>query len=74
MNFLIIGDVIGKPGRHAVHNCMARVKTDYSIDFVVANGENLAGGSGIQPDTFRQILETGSPGNIGKGFPSIASA
>jgi metallophosphoesterase (TIGR00282 family) len=59
VNFLIIGDVIGKPGRHAVHNCMARIKADYSVDFVVANGENLANGSGIQPDTFRQILETG---------------
>jgi len=59
MNILIIGDIIGKPGRHAVHNCMTRVKTDYAIDFVVANGENLAGGTGIQPDTFKQILDIG---------------
>jgi metallophosphoesterase (TIGR00282 family) len=59
MNILIIGDIIGRPGRHAVHNCMTRVKTDYSIDFVVANGENLAGGTGIQPDSFKQLVETG---------------
>lgn len=59
MNILIIGDIIGKPGRHAVHNCIGRVKTDYSIDFTVANGENLAGGTGIQPDSFKALVETG---------------
>ena len=59
MNILLIGDIIGKPGRHAVHQCMTRVKADHSIDFVVANGENLAGGTGIQPDSFKAILEAG---------------
>ncbi|HVZ81850.1 MAG TPA: TIGR00282 family metallophosphoesterase [bacterium] len=59
MNILLIGDIIGKPGRHAVHNCMGRIKGDHKIDFVVANGENLAGGAGIQPDSFKAILETG---------------
>lgn len=59
MNILIIGDIIGKPGRHAVHNCMERVKKDYAIDFTVANGENIAGGTGIQPDSFKGLLDTG---------------
>jgi metallophosphoesterase (TIGR00282 family) len=59
MNILFIGDIIGKPGRHAVHNCLARVKTDYSIDFILANGENAAGGTGIQPDIFKNLMEMG---------------
>ncbi len=59
MNILIIGDIIGKPGRHAVHNCMARVKNEFSVDFVVANGENLSNGTGIQPDAFKGLLESG---------------
>ncbi len=59
MNILIIGDIVGKPGRHAVHQCMARVKKDFAIDFTVANGENVAGGFGIQPDSFRGILDAG---------------
>ncbi|HVM32052.1 MAG TPA: TIGR00282 family metallophosphoesterase [bacterium] len=59
MNILLIGDIIGKPGRHAVHNCMTRVKNDHAIDFVIANGENIANGTGIQPDSFRQLLEAG---------------
>lgn len=60
MNILLIGDTIGKPGRHAVHNCIGRVKAEHKIDFVVVNGENLAGGVGIQPDSFKAILETGA--------------
>ncbi len=59
MNILIIGDIIGKPGRHAVHNCIGRIKTEHSIDFVIANGENLANGTGIQPDSFKNLIETG---------------
>jgi hypothetical protein len=59
MNILIIGDIVGKPGRHAVHQCMARIKKDLSIDFCVANGENAAGGFGIQPDSFKGILDSG---------------
>lgn len=59
MNILIIGDIIGKPGRHAVHNCMGRVKADFAVDFTVANGENVAGGTGIQPDSFKTLMETG---------------
>lgn len=59
MNILIIGDIIGKPGRHAVHNCLGRAKADYSIDFTVANGENLASGTGIQPDSFKALVDMG---------------
>ena len=59
MNILIIGDLIGKPGRHAVHNCLGRVKNDCAIDFTIANGENPAGGTGIQPDIFKNMLEMG---------------
>jgi hypothetical protein len=60
MNILLVGDTIGKPGRHAVHQCMKKVRTDHSIDFVVINGENIANGVGIQPDSFKALLETGA--------------
>jgi metallophosphoesterase (TIGR00282 family) len=59
MNILIIGDIVGKPGRHAVHQCMSRIKNEYHIDFCVANGENVAGGFGIQPDSFKGLLDSG---------------
>ncbi|HTA76459.1 MAG TPA: TIGR00282 family metallophosphoesterase, partial [bacterium] len=59
MNILLIGDIIGKPGRHAVHNCIGKIKADYAIDFIIANGENIANGIGIQPDSFRGLLDMG---------------
>jgi calcineurin-like phosphoesterase len=43
----MIGDVIGKPGRHAVEAIVPALRDRRSIDFVTANGENLAGGMGL---------------------------
>ncbi len=59
MNILLIGDIIGKPGRHAVHNSLARLRADHTIDFIVANGENLANGTGIQPEQFKNLIDMG---------------
>lgn len=59
MNILLIGDIIGKPGRHAVHNCLGKVRSEHSIDFIIANGENIANGTGIQPDSFKMLLDMG---------------
>lgn len=59
MKILLIGDIIGKPGFHAVHNSMKRVKKEHAVDFTVANGENIAGGFGIQPNHFRDLQHAG---------------
>jgi 2',3'-cyclic-nucleotide 2'-phosphodiesterase len=59
MNVLLIGDIVGKPGRHAVHQTLKKVRADHSVDFIVANGENLAGITGIQPDQFKFLLDIG---------------
>jgi 2',3'-cyclic-nucleotide 2'-phosphodiesterase len=59
MNILFISDIVGKPGRHAVHQVMKKVKAEHSVDFTIANGENSAGGSGIAPEQFHGILDTG---------------
>jgi metallophosphoesterase (TIGR00282 family) len=59
MNILLIGDIMGKPGRHAVHNCIGKVRSEHAIDFIIANGENIANGTGIQPDSFRGLLDMG---------------
>jgi 2',3'-cyclic-nucleotide 2'-phosphodiesterase len=44
---LMIGDVIGKPGRVALEQVLPGLREDRGIDFVTANGENLAGGMGL---------------------------
>ena len=44
MRILMIGDVIGTPGRNAVRSLLPDLKHEKSIDFVTCNGENTAGG------------------------------
>src|SRR6201995_271896 len=47
MNLLFIGDIIGKPGREVVAAHLPRLRETLKLDFVIANGENAAGGFGI---------------------------
>ena len=56
---LMIGDVIGKPGRLAVEALLPGLREERSIDFVIANGENLAGGMGLTLSVADALLATG---------------
>jgi len=47
MNILFVGDIVGRAGRRAVRIFLSELKEEYDIDFVIANGENSAGGFGI---------------------------
>jgi 2',3'-cyclic-nucleotide 2'-phosphodiesterase len=47
MRLLFCGDIVGRPGRDVVVERLPGLKREYRIDFVVANGENAAGGFGI---------------------------
>jgi metallophosphoesterase (TIGR00282 family) len=47
MNILFLGDIIGKPGRDAVHTELPRLRQSLKLDLVIANGENAAGGFGL---------------------------
>jgi len=59
LRILMLGDVIGKPGRDAVRALLPDLKQEKSIDFVICNGENTAGGYGITADTASELLESG---------------
>jgi len=56
---LMIGDVIGKPGRVAVEELLSGLRDERSIDFVTANGENLAGGMGLTISTADALFAHG---------------
>lgn len=56
---LFIGDVVGAPGRKAVAQLVPKLRAERNIDFVVANGENSAGGSGITPATAAELFAGG---------------
>ncbi len=56
---LMIGDLIGKPGRQAVEQVLPDLREERGIDFVTANGENVAGGMGLTPSTADALLDAG---------------
>ena len=47
MRVLMVGDIIGRPGRAAFAKYTAMLRREKKIDIVVANGENSSGGKGI---------------------------
>lgn len=59
MNLLFIGDIVGEPGRRAVALLLPQLRERHRLDFVVANGENSAGGSGITPRIAAEIFTAG---------------
>jgi metallophosphoesterase (TIGR00282 family) len=59
MRLLFLGDIVGKPGRIAVQKTLTSLRQKYDIDFVVANGENAAGGFGINMEVARELFNAG---------------
>lgn len=57
---LFVGDVVGKPGRQAVAALLPAIKRDRSIDLVVLNGENAAGGAGLTGEIARELHDVGA--------------
>lgn len=59
MRVLMIGDIVGKTGRRMVAEHVRRLRHQYAIDLVVANGENAAGGNGLTHDVLDELLSAG---------------
>lgn len=59
VKLLFIGDIVGEPGRRAVRRLLPGLKSRHEIEFVVANGENSAGGNGITAATAQEIFGAG---------------
>src|ERR1043166_8451341 len=60
LNVLFLGDVVGEPGRNAVIARLPELKQKYSLDFIVVNGENAAGGRGITGKISIDLLRAGA--------------
>jgi hypothetical protein len=56
---LMIGDVIGRPGREGVERLLPGLRAERSLDFVTANGENVAGGMGLTASTAQALFGVG---------------
>lgn len=59
MNILIIGDIVGRPGRQVVVEYVRDLRKQHRINLVIANGENAAGGFGLTVNTAQELLGNG---------------
>ncbi len=59
MRVLMIGDIIGKPGRQVLARLLPPLRRELNVDLVIANAENTAGGFGLTPKTARSLLAAG---------------
>ncbi|MGL5448716.1 MAG: TIGR00282 family metallophosphoesterase [Rhabdaerophilum sp.] len=60
MRILFLGDVVGKPGREAIQRHLPDLRKRLKTDCVIINGENAAGGFGINEVIYHELLEAGA--------------
>lgn len=59
MRILLIGDIVGRPGRAIVVRALPGLIARERLDLVVANAENATSGSGLSPEHYRQLIKAG---------------
>ncbi len=59
LRILALGDVVGRPGRQVIHQKLPQLVRERDIHLVIANGENIAGGSGITTNLFHKLRSYG---------------
>lgn len=59
IKILFIGDIVGRPGRNAVKAVLPKLKKEERIDYVFANGENLAAGKGMTEEKYQEMISAG---------------
>lgn len=60
MKILAVGDIVGENGLNKLKEILPNLKQREKIDFVIVNGENVAGGMGITEKLFKQIIYSGA--------------
>ncbi len=65
MRILFLGDIVGRPGRKAVTDNVARLRKEEGLDFVFANGENASGGYGLKAKHAKEMFKAGVDGLSG---------
>ncbi|MES2995539.1 MAG: TIGR00282 family metallophosphoesterase [Verrucomicrobiota bacterium] len=59
IRILFLGDIVGEPGRKAVISLLPEIRETERLDFIIANGENSAGGRGITGKIAIDLLRAG---------------
>jgi 2',3'-cyclic-nucleotide 2'-phosphodiesterase len=59
MKILFVGDIFGSSGRDIVKALLPKIKDRFAIDITIANGENMAGGFGVTPNSYQEVMQAG---------------
>lgn len=59
LRVLFLGDIVGSPGRDLIENNLTKLKDKYRPHIIIANGENAAGGRGINEKILKQLFQLG---------------
>lgn len=62
MRILMIGDIVGRPGKHACSQLVPQLIRERELDLVIANAENSSAGSGLTPAMFTKLRHYGIDG------------
>src|SRR5438874_8448985 len=56
MSVLFVGDIVGGIGRRTLLESLPLLRERFAPTFVIANGENMAGGLGITPKLADELI------------------
>ena len=59
MRVAFIGDIVGRPGRRIIKENLSKLRDEFNIDFVIANGENASHGFGLTIKNCDELLKCG---------------
>ena len=59
LRIIFLGDIVGKAGRKVIQEFLPELKKEYQPDFVIANGENAAGGFGLTEKVAEELFSIG---------------
>jgi metallophosphoesterase (TIGR00282 family) len=59
MRLLFLGDIVGQPGVSLIKRALPVVRAHEALDLVIANAENVTGGSGLTPRSYRELRQAG---------------
>ncbi len=59
MRILFFGDIVGELGRSALGRALPILRRKYNPDFVIANGENVSHGKGLNESHYRYLVNLG---------------
>ena len=60
VRLLMVGDVVGRAGRRTAAELLPELKRELGLDFLVVQGENIAGGFGLTRETVDELLDAGA--------------